>query len=209
MTPAELERLRIQAPAARQSLPVVVRRKTDADTALVFDTWQRSVRSSRAYAQIPTEVWTYWFHLLVEGAWADDTMAWLLACNPEDPDQVYGWLCGQRASTLSGDVALLHYVYVKKRFRRFGLASRLLATFDTRLDQTEAVVVTQLTDAGRAWLLSRRKLYLYNPFLFWGRSPVPRPELGQRKMRKRNDPVTVAKRNAVASGFSSDEESDT
>lgn len=42
----------------------------------------------------------------------------LVACNVEEPDQVYGWVVAS-----SG---LLHYVYVKGPFRRFGIGGSLL-----------------------------------------------------------------------------------
>lgn len=43
-----------------------------------------------------------------------------IATNPDIPDQIFGWICidGNR----------LHYVYVKNRFRRMGIAKKLLTT---------------------------------------------------------------------------------
>ncbi len=46
----------------------------------------------------------------------------VLACNPEDPNQLYGFVCFER-----GEQPVLHYVYVKDFFRRMGVGSDLVA----------------------------------------------------------------------------------
>lgn len=50
-----------------------------------------------------------------------------LACDPDDPDTVWGWVCSD------GD--LLHFIYVKSAFRGFGIGGVLLRTTDTELEK--------------------------------------------------------------------------
>ena len=42
-----------------------------------------------------------------------------VACNPDDPDQIFGYLVGEPR--------VLHYIYVKAPFRRNGIARKLVA----------------------------------------------------------------------------------
>lgn len=203
ITPQLLERLRLPDPTVGTSpLPVLLRRKHTHDVARVARDWLKSLRGAPQYANITNEVYYFWQHSLVEGAWVDPTCGWIVACNPADPDQIYGWLCGQRAQTLSGDMALLHYVYVAKPYRRVGLCSRLLLAFDGRIRDAGATVVT--TAQTPAWKVVAERLgvaYLYNPYLLWGRAAVPRPDLKYRSVKRRMDPLKRARKELVRGGY--------
>lgn len=200
-----LDQLRVDAPTGVGSLklPVVVRRHHEQDVPVVFDGWLKSYRSARGVSQVPSETYYYWHHRLLEGLWFDRTAAWLVACNPERPTQVFGFAVGQRADTLAGDSCVLHYCYVAKNYRRFGLASRLLATLDTRADRN-VLVTTHQTDASRAWFKAIDVVPLYNPYLFLGRSPVPHPELkgyDGKRQRRRQDAVVTSRRTTTVGGY--------
>lgn len=47
--------------------------------------------------------------------------ATIVAHNPDDAGQIYGWMC------FEGPPPVIHYVYVKYPFRRLGVARRLFA----------------------------------------------------------------------------------
>jgi hypothetical protein len=182
-------------------LPVVVRRPHEQDIPFVFDGWLRSYRSAKSVCQVPNETYYFWHHRLVEGFWFDRTCTWLVACNPTTPTQVFGFLCGQMAETLAGNQPVLHYCYVAKNFRRWGLASRLAATFGAAAG---VVTVTHQTDASKAWFKAIGVAPLYNPYLAFGRSPVPQPQLkgyGGRRSRRHRDPVVTSRRALTAGGY--------
>ena len=211
MTPIELEAIRIDDQGAVSSrLPVVLRRRIPEDTALVLSNWLRSNRNGSAYANIPNEVYFYWEHRMIEEAWADPTVAWVVACSPTDPTQVYGWLCGQQATTLAGDMFVAHYLYVGKQYRRFGLASRLLATFDAR-DEAECsespIVATHISDSGKQLLRAMNRTYVYNPYLFWARAPVPKARIPRRvappgpRLGRKRDELSKSRRETITGGF--------
>jgi GNAT superfamily N-acetyltransferase len=44
-----------------------------------------------------------------------------VACNPGAPDQIYGYVCAETPD-------VLHFVYVRNTWRRFGIGSLLLAS---------------------------------------------------------------------------------
>lgn len=47
----------------------------------------------------------------------------VVACNPEEPGQIFGWICFER----SGLGTVIHYVYTKHVFRRMGVATALFS----------------------------------------------------------------------------------
>lgn len=188
------------------SLPVTVRLKTADDMNRVFSDWLRSYRNAPGMASIPNEVYFYWAHRILESFWSDPTCTFLVACSPEDPRKIFGWLCGQRAESLAGDQVIVHYLYVPKLYRRMGLGSRLLATFDTRplpfageARDMRPLVVTHRTDAGRELLRSRGTV-VYNPFLAWARAPA----LGSnppKQVVKAKDPMRASRQELSFAGF--------
>jgi len=211
VTPIELEAIRIDDPGAVSSrLPVVLRRRIPEDTALVFSSWLRSSRNGNAYANIGNEVLFYWLHRLIEEIWNDPSVAWVVACSPADPTQVYGWLCAQQATTLAGDLYIVHYLYVVKAYRRFGIGSRLLATFDARAElvrEDSPVVITFVSDSGKQLLRAMGRGHLYNPFLIWGRVPIPKTPTPRRvappgpRLGRKRDQLSKSRRALTLGGF--------
>jgi len=202
MNDLDLERLRVPTVGATR-LPVVVRRQDEQDIPVCFDGWLRSYRDSRFASRVSSEQYWFFHHQLIEGLWIDPTCAWLIACNPEHPGQVFGFVCGQRAETLSGSALVVHYTWVKRDFRRFGLATRLLATLDTR-EVPGAIVSTHDTAMGREWLKGAGIANVYNPYLVLARAPVPRPELrgrNGRQMRRQTDALITHRRNTTRGGY--------
>lgn len=153
--------------------PIALRAKTDHDIARVFSDWLKSARNAPVFAQIPNETYYWNQHRVVEALWVDPTVLFVIACDPKDPTKIYGWLAGQRADTLAGDVPVVHYTYVSKLYRRLGVATALLGAFDQHADKTLPVVVTAVSPAGRELLGERT--WIYNPFIVWARTPLPGP----------------------------------
>jgi GNAT superfamily N-acetyltransferase len=187
------------------SSPIALRAKTDHDLARIFKDWLQSARNAPGYAAVPNETYYWNHHRLIETLWIDPTALFVVACDPNDPTKIFGWLCGQRADTAGGgDAMIVHYVYVVKRYRRLGIASALLKAFDGRENKTLPVVVTAISPAGRELL--GRSPWIFNPYILWARVPLPGGTI------KPPPPVTGPRgkfwksRNEIAkAGFSKDE----
>ena len=76
-----------------------------------------------------------------------------LACDPDDPATVWGWVCS--------DLGCLHWIYVKNAFRGFGIGRLLLDETTLRLE--EKIRISHRTPA----LFSRWPdvHFLWNPYL--------------------------------------------
>ena len=106
--------------------PVLFRPYQSSDLAFVASSWLLSYRSSQPTKYIGNDDYYATLHPLVEalarGVRGTGTATTLLAVNPEDSDQIYGWVSYGHL----GPVPVLHYVYVKELFRRQKIATQLL-----------------------------------------------------------------------------------
>jgi GNAT superfamily N-acetyltransferase len=132
------------------ALPLAFRPVTDADVGLVYSSWLRSYWDAR-----PPQVWDIPRETYFSDAGHHGVVTRLLARSvvtvahaPDDPDEVYGWICvGARG---------LHYVYVKELWRRKGVATRLL-------DGAPVGVASHMTKAFRDGP-GKRLALLFNPY---------------------------------------------
>ena len=97
--------------------------KFPEDEALIYSSWKESYSHSRWATQFRRPLYFYLQGLIIRDLLA--RAAVLVACAEDDPDVIVGWSC-----TGPGDV--VHYGWVKARFRGNGIARALLAPFEGR-----------------------------------------------------------------------------
>lgn len=105
---------------SRPEIPIAIRGLESPDLDLVFSSWLSTYRYSPSVRSIPNGRYFAGQHLRIERL--IERGAVLLAVNPHDPAQVYGWCC-----TEGTENPAVHYVCVKSTYQRMGVASRLLA----------------------------------------------------------------------------------
>ena len=94
---------------------------TEKSLPFVIDSWLKSYRDSEAVQGLSREVYFDGQRGVIERLLKRATVR--LVVNRDDPDQFYGWSCFE--STVP--IATLHYVYVKHKFRGFGLDDLLVS----------------------------------------------------------------------------------
>lgn len=138
-------------PAAEPSGAVLIRRADADDAAFVFSYWLRDHYEHSAFAKgVSKSTYMQLHHLLLERTIARSTM-WV-ACDVDQPDVLFGFICTE------GDT--LHYLFVKRRFRGFGIGGRLLSAAGMA---SGPKLFTHLTDT----MISLRKrwpLAEYSPY---------------------------------------------
>ncbi len=99
---------------------------------------------------IPKDVFMVTYKNLLTRLLISDGVALKVACLIEDPTVIVGY------SILSADFQVIHYVYVKSKWRKAGVARALLPQYPS--------AVTHLTDLGRE-LMPKFKDCVFNPFI--------------------------------------------
>jgi len=98
------------------ALEIVIRPMIDSDLALVQHSWKKGYIKRGPCKWVPERVaFTELNHRIRSLLKVTQV---LVACNPQDSDSVFGWVCF--------DPVCLHYVYVKNTFRGAHVAWRLL-----------------------------------------------------------------------------------
>jgi hypothetical protein len=150
-------------------IPIAIRPVAAGDIDFVFDSWLRSYfhyLKTKTHFQERLEYWKdplldiqVFFpehRRIIEKLDANVT----IAVNPEDGDQIYGWIC---ATHPNEEMVILHYCFVKQPFRHLEISKRLLTS---ALKDKSRVFYTHFTKAGGEFLLKGLGgAAIYNPYM--------------------------------------------
>ena len=136
-------------------MPIRLRKATEEDIPFIFNSWLKSYRKSEFAKDITATVYFSEHHKVLRRL--IDTSQVIIACNQDSPDQIYGWIC----AGMTDGIFTLHYLYIKKPFRNFGIAKNLLNAFEH--DPTFASVCTHVTRHGSK--LASKYNFVYHPYI--------------------------------------------
>jgi GNAT superfamily N-acetyltransferase len=129
----------------------LLRGPAPTDIPFVLNSWLKSARDVGDHASMSNAV--YFAGYRNECVAKLETGNVTVACSSEDPDQIYGWLAW------TGRV--IHYVYVKHPYRRFGLARAMVEHSFPAIGK----VPTLVTNVGRFHKDWGRKFQIeYDPY---------------------------------------------
>lgn len=120
------------------------------DENFIFATWLRAYKHASSFARHIERPTFFKYHQAVIRRILDRGAAVTICTPGDDRDVILGY-----SITEPG---ILHFVYVKKPFRRLGIASSLIAEVGPQW------VFTHATDDWR-YLQSTRQMMQYNPYL--------------------------------------------
>lgn len=128
--------------------PVAYRLARESDQAFLMDSWLRSCKHSRFIGPIPMDEYAACMSRWVTAILKRPGVEVLIACNPEDDDQIFGFICHEQGFRLP----LVHFTYVKQPFRKFGIARGLFGA--AKIDLNRAF---QFTFQSRDMDLAQRR----------------------------------------------------
>lgn len=142
---------------SKQDLPITLRQPHAEDIPFIFSSWLKSYRSSLHVKNISNTVYYGEHHKVLERLMKRSEA--LIACNPEDANQIYGYLIYEKIT----GILVTHYCYVKQPYRRLGICHQLLSAAGR--DKDEPFVYTHETFLGEK--ISGRLRAMYNPYVFY------------------------------------------
>jgi hypothetical protein len=98
-----------------------IRVHSKEDLPFIYSTWLKCFRHSSTFAkEISNDIY-YKYHQMVIDRILNRGATIYVACDKLSPETVFGYILGE------GDV--LHFLYVKKSFRKLGIGTALLDTY--------------------------------------------------------------------------------
>jgi len=128
--------------------------QTASDEAFVYNAWLKSYKDSPWGKPLINDIF-FTNHKEIVKKLLDSSEV-LLAVNPEDPDQIYGFAVIEK----SPRVSIIHYVYVKYNFRKLGLARDLVETLEPM-----AYKVKFVTHVPRDIAILKKFNLVFNPYI--------------------------------------------
>lgn len=96
------------------------------DSNLFLSSWLKSFRQSEFARDMKNPVYFSGHEKLIKKALSRSNT--ICAVNPEDHAHVFGWISFEQLSPYS----ILHYLYVKEKFRGFGIGRKLFGFIQRR-----------------------------------------------------------------------------
>lgn len=149
-------------------LPITFRLHTKEDVGFCAKSFILNARQAPGMApQLGDVIWPR-LQFLFEALWVAPKMAWIVACDAQHPSYIHGYLVGERVGTVGGgDELVVHFIYVRRVSRRFGVARRLLERFDTRPNKKKPIRYSLVTPVAREILRKRVGWGLFDPWYLW------------------------------------------
>lgn len=101
--------------------PCTIRPLDAKDEDFVLDSFLHSYRQSIDVQSVPNQLYFEGARKLFSRVFMQAEFR--VACDPEDENEIYGWIA---FTPLSDTFTLVYWTHVKIMFRRFGIATRLL-----------------------------------------------------------------------------------
>lgn len=131
-----------QVAQVKPGIPLIFRPAGEGDLAYVIRTWIESYRPEQA--EMRTSDYEAWMRQRINANV-------LLACADNEPSVIRGWIAVATLDEVPRNAGpgRLHYVYVRRRYRRQGIARALFEQVTGNATGGE-VIVTHMTEAGQA-----------------------------------------------------------
>src|ERR1700677_4935251 len=138
------------------SMPIEIRPAYLEDIPFIFATWLRSYRHSSTFAKkISNDIYYLRHHLVIDLILKREGSKVLVVHPQGEPDVILGYVVTEKQPD---GAEVVHYTYVKKSFRRMGIAETLWK----ELDKNKSYTFTHYTTDAE-WLNKKYNL-IYDPY---------------------------------------------
>lgn len=96
-----------------------------SDMNFIYSSWLKSYRQSDWAKDISNDVFFTQHKEIIDNIIARPTTSVIVICNPNDDDQLYGFLVHE----VAGSSAAVHFVYMKYNFRKLGIMKNLMGVY--------------------------------------------------------------------------------
>jgi hypothetical protein len=142
-------------------LKVQIRKPLEGDIGFIFSTWLKSYRHDSPLTwPIRQDVFFDQHEQLVKRLFQRPNVMIAVSCDESDPALIFGYLVIEKPNTV-------HFCYVKKSLRRYGIMAKLLEEFDIPKD-LEGWAYSHLTNSTQTLWKEGKWKGVFNPYLAYG-----------------------------------------
>lgn len=128
-------------------MKIALRQAVESDLPFIFSTWLKGLYyGSPWWREMQKDVFFCDYHTVISNLLSRDGVQTIILCLSEDPDTILGYSVYTEK--------ILHWVFVKKAFRKFGFSKQLIPT--------DVTTYTHLTKMGKVCLPEG---WSFNPLL--------------------------------------------
>lgn len=142
------------------SVPCEIRLGKQSDKSFILDSWLKAHKKSHTHRDVPDEIYYHHQEPIINSLLSQSFV--IVACSPQDPDQILGYCIAQPSQ---GGVCVVHWINVKQVYRKLGIGTVLLSEAKTRCNAKPSlpVVMTHISKAYK-WLEEKWEI-AYSPYL--------------------------------------------
>lgn len=134
---------------------ILLRGVTQEDWAYLYATWLKHYKFSSDFAKrIPHSIFFHKHHLLIGSILRKKETVTLIAYPKDSPEIIVGYITYEKPSTRP----VIHFIYVKRAFRKMGVARELIEVLD--LSRGVFTHWTEDTD----WIVRKVPSLQYDPY---------------------------------------------
>ena len=104
------------------NLPVKIRSLKEEDESFIYSSWLKSYRNSDFASQVSNDIYYSSHKKIIEDLMNNNNVEFKILCEPDDEEHLYGYLAYEKL----GAINIVHFIYVKYNYRKFGLAKQLM-----------------------------------------------------------------------------------
>lgn len=112
-------------------IKALVRAPVRDDMPFIYSSWLKSYSKHEDSVRMRKSTYFRYYKKVLDAILMSNKI--LIACNPDDAGQVYGYIVYNEDAHKELGVTVLHYVYVKYTFRKLGIARYLLNQIEDNL----------------------------------------------------------------------------
>lgn len=105
---------------------ITTRDMQEEDINFIYSTWLKSYRQSDYCKTLSNDVFFLNHKEIISVILNNSNTKVTIICDKEDPDQIYGYIVAEIVKSQT----ILHFIYVKYNFRKFGIMKHYLQEFN-------------------------------------------------------------------------------
>lgn len=144
-------------------MEIAIRSYDNADVGFIFNSWLKSFRESPTVRRVPNSVYYENHHSLIDTILASSRSQLLVACNPEDANEIYGYVVAEYFE----ERTVVHWVYCKQKFRQKGVARQLMGKILEGAEEGLPIFYTHYTKAVDREIHNKAGAIIYDPYILW------------------------------------------